>query len=108
MGDRIALARQYMELQRDNKIDEAVAMLADDVSMTNPMTGTVTGKAAVEAAIRSQPRGDGGMQIQWSDPELNGDTVSTVGTGLPFGPIKIAMTFNGEDKINKIDIGLGT
>ena len=106
MADRIELARQYMDLQRDNKIDEAIAMLAEDVSLTNPMTGTVTGKSAVETAIRSQPRADG-MNIEWSEPELNGDTVSTVGTGLPFGPIKVALSFNGEDKINKIDIGLG-
>lgn len=105
MADRIALARQYLQLQRDGKIDEAVAMLADDVVASNPMTGTQTGKAAVEAGIRSRPAG-GGMQLQWSEPELEGDSVKIVATGAPFGPIKVVLGFNDEDKINRIDVGL--
>ncbi|HXF50916.1 MAG TPA: nuclear transport factor 2 family protein [Dehalococcoidia bacterium] len=105
MGDRIALARRYLELQRDGKIDEAVAMLADDVVSSNPMTGTQTGKAAVEAGIRNRPAG-GGMQLQWSEPELEGDNVKIVATGAPFGPIKVVLGFNDEDKINRIEVGL--
>jgi hypothetical protein len=108
MADRKQLARQYMELQRDNKIDEAVAMLSDDVVATNPMTGTSTGKAAVEQGIRNRPAGAGGMNIEWSEPVEEGDKVKIVGTGSPFGPIRILVGFNDEDKINNIDIGLGS
>jgi hypothetical protein len=107
MGDRKALARQYMELQRDGKIDEALTMLSDDIVATNPMTGTSTGKAAVEAGMRNRPAGGGGMELTWSEPEEEGDAVKIVGTGSPFGPIKVVMAFNAEDKINKVDIGLG-
>jgi SnoaL-like domain len=104
MADRTELAKTFIALSGDRKFDEAVAMLADDVMSTNPMTGTVTGKAAVEAGMRGQP---GGFTIEWAEPQADGDTVSSVGTGLPFGPIKMVLTFDAEDKINKIDIGLG-
>jgi hypothetical protein len=107
MADRKQLARQYMDLQRDQKIDEAVAMLADDVTSTNPMTGTATGKAAVEQGIRSRPAG-GDMQLTWADPVEEGGDIKIVATGSPFGPIKVVLGFNADDKINKVDIGLGT
>jgi hypothetical protein len=106
VADRKALAQQFMQLQQDQKIDDAVAMLADDVTSTNPMTGTATGKANVEAGMRSQPAGGGGFNIEWQEPTVDGDVVSIVGTGSPFGPIKIQIGFNAEDKVNKIDIGL--
>lgn len=106
MADRKALAQQFMQLQQDRKIDEAAAMLADDVTASNPMTGVQTGKANVEAGMRSQPAGGGGFTIEWQEPTEEGDVVSIVGTGSPFGPIKIQIGFNESDKVNKIDIGL--
>lgn len=106
MADRKALAQQFMKLQQEQKTDEAVAMLAEDVTASNPMTGVQTGKAAVEAGIRSQPAGGGGFTIDWQEPTEEGDTVSIIGTGSPFGPIKIQLGFNAQDQINKIDIGL--
>lgn len=108
MASRTDLARQYMEYQRDQKLAESLALLADDVVMSNPMTGTVTGKAALEQQMRSRPAGGGGggMNISWSDPEEDGDAVKIVGTGSPFGPIKLVLGFNEADQINKIDIGL--
>jgi hypothetical protein len=108
MADKKELARQYMELQRDNKIDESMAMLSDDVVATNPMTGTQTGKAAVEAGIRNRPQGGGAGDITWSEPAEEGGDIKIVGTGSPFGPIRILLGFDGSDKINKIDIGLGS
>ncbi len=109
MADRIALARTYLEAQRDGKIDDAVAMLADDVVMSNPMTGTTTGKAAAEQGLRNRPGGGGGgMQINWREPEITADGVKVVGDGSPFGPIRILMSFNDQEKIAKVDIGLGS
>ncbi|MEX2226121.1 MAG: nuclear transport factor 2 family protein [Dehalococcoidia bacterium] len=106
MADRTALAKEFMALSTDRKFDDVSKMLADDVVASNPMTGAVSGKAAVEAGMRSQPEMPG-MEITWSDPQAEGDNVSSVGTGLPFGPIKMTLTFNADDKINKIDIGMG-
>lgn len=106
MGDRAALAQQFMSLQEAGKTDDVIAMLADDVVASNPMTGSQTGKPAVEAGLRSQPQGNA-MGITWGAPAVDGDVVTIVGTGSPFGPIKITMGFNASDQINKIDIGLG-
>ena len=107
MTSKAELTSRFMALLTDAKVDEAVAMLADDVVASNPMTGTQTGKAAVEAGIRNSPGGGGAANIQWSDPEEEGDTVKIIGTGSPFGPIKIVVGFNASDQINKFDIGLG-
>jgi hypothetical protein len=107
MANRGELAQQFLSLQTDGKTDDAIAMLADDVVASNPMTGMQTGKPAVEAGIRNQPAGSGGFTIDWGAPAVDGDTVSIVGTGSPFGPIKITLGFNGSDQINKLDIGLG-
>jgi hypothetical protein len=80
------VAKQFMALSADRKFDDISGLLADDVVASNPMTG---------------------MTITWSDPSAEGDAVSSVGTGLPFGPIKMTLAFNADDKINKIDIGMG-
>ena len=108
MASKIEIVKQYMDCVRERKLDEMVAMLADDVSMTTPMTGTVSGKAALEQQMRSGPMsGGGGMgEITWSDPEEVGEDVKIVGTGSPFGPIKIVLSFNSDDLINKIEAGL--
>jgi hypothetical protein len=97
-----------MDYQREQKLDEMLAMLTDDVVMTNPMMGTITGKAALEQQMRSRPMGGGGGMagITWSDPEEEVDTVKILGSGSPFGTIKIVLTFNSDDKINKIEAGL--
>jgi hypothetical protein len=107
MADRIDLARKYLDLQREGKIDEAVAMLSDDVIASNPMMGTQTGKPAVEEAMRNRPAAAGGMTLEWGEPKQEGDTVSIVATGSPFGPIKVSVGFNSSDQIDKIEIGMG-
>jgi hypothetical protein len=104
MASKIDLAKQYMQLQAEQKREESLGMLADDVTMTNPMTGTIAGKPALQAAMANQPAGQ--MQISWSEPEEDGDTVKIVGAGSPFGPIKVVLGFNGSDQINRIEIGL--
>ena len=43
---------------------------------------------------------------QWSDPEEDGDSVKVLGSGSSFGTIKIVLTYNSADKINKIEAGL--
>lgn len=109
MADRIQTARNYLEFQRDGKVDEAVALLADDVVLSNPMTGTVTGKVAAEQSIRNRPAGGGGAgNITWREPVEDGENVKIVGDGSPFGPIRILVSFNDSDQISKVDIGLGS
>jgi hypothetical protein len=106
VADKIELAQKFMQLSGDRNFDGVSAMLSEDVVASNPMTGAVSGKAAVVAGMQAQPQMPG-MEITWSDPKLEGDNVTSVGTGLPFGPIKITLSFNGEDQINKIDVGMG-
>lgn len=109
MADRIAIARSYMEAQNAGKIEEAVALLADDVVMSNPMTGTTTGKAAAEAGMRNRPAGGGGAgNITWREPVDADGSVKIVGDGSPFGPIRILVSFNDKDQIAKVDVGLGS
>ena len=109
MTSKVELAKQYMGLQRERKVDEMVEMLADDVTMTNPMTGTITGKDALANQMRNPPMGGGaggGMNLEWSEPEEDGDNIKILGTGSPFGTIKIVLGFNVDDKISKIEAGL--
>ncbi len=106
MASKVELAKLYMELQSEQKTDEMLTMMSDDVSMTNPMTGTTTGKEALAEQMRNRPMGGGGMTIDWSEPEEDGDGVKILGAGSPFGTIKLVLSFNGDDEINKIEAGL--
>lgn len=108
MASKIDLAKQYMGLLQERKMEEMMDMLADDATMSNPMTGTINGKEALAEQMRNRPMGGGGggMNLTWSDPEEEGDAVKILGSGSPFGTIKILLSFNAEDKINKIDAGL--
>ncbi|MBE7518863.1 MAG: nuclear transport factor 2 family protein [Thermoflexaceae bacterium] len=108
MADRIAIARKYLEAQVAGNIAEAVALLADDVVMSNPMTGTTTGKAAAEAGMRNRPAGGGAGNITWREPVDADGAVKVVGDGSPFGPIRILVSFNDSDQISKVDVGLGS
>jgi hypothetical protein len=106
MVDRIELFNQFMTHQVEGRLDDAIAMLADDVVLSDPMSGTSTGKAAVETTMRGRPPGGGDMGITWSEPEIEGDSVKVVGSGAPF-PIVVMVDFDAADKIKKIDIGAG-
>lgn len=107
MSDRVEIARKYMEAVRDRKFEEMESLLADNVVVTIPMTAPVSGKAAVIQSLRNAPAMPGAEAISWSDPVEEGDTVKSVGTGSPFGPIKVVAHFDATDKIDKVDIGLG-
>ena len=107
MASRIEIAQEYMRLLGGDSGDQMLAMLADDVVMTNPMTGTTNGKAAMQAQMTNRPAA-GGMNITWGAPEAAGDAVKIVGTGSPFGPVQVVLGFNDAELINRIDIGLAS
>ena len=110
MASKIELVKQYVAFQTEQKLDELLEMLADDVTMSSPMTGTVAGKDALAELLKNQPMGGGGDgpmgNITWLDPEQEGDEVKVLGTGSSFGTLKIVVGFNDDDKINKIEAGL--
>lgn len=110
MATRIELAQQYMDYQREQKLDDLVAMLADDVTMSSPMSGTISGKDALAEQMKNRPMGGGGNSpmgnITWSDPEAEGDDVKVLGIGSPMGTLRILLGFNDDDQINKIEMGL--
>ncbi len=99
-----------MAFQTEQKLDELLEMLADDVTMSNPMTGTISGKDALAEQMKNRPMGGGGNSpmgnVTWSDPEEEGDDLKVLGTGGSFGTLKILLGFNDDDKINKIEAGL--
>jgi hypothetical protein len=107
MATKAELAKQYIALQRASKTDEMVAMLADDVEMTVPMQGTTSGKAAVEQAMRSRPGGGGAENLTWEEPTEQDGLIQMVATGGPFGPVRLMLGFNADEKVNKIEIALG-
>ncbi len=110
MASRIELVKQYMAFQTEQKLDELLELLADDVTMSNPMTGTINGKDALAEQMKNRPMGGGGNgpmgNVTWSDPEEDGDDVKVLGTGGSFGTLKILLGFSDDDKINKIEAGL--
>ena len=110
MASRIELVKEYMAFQSEQNVDELLALVADDVTMSNPMTGTINGKDALAEQMKNRPMGGGGNSpmgnITLSDPEEDGDDVKVLGTGGSFGTLKILLGFNDDDKINKIEAGL--
>ncbi len=104
---RTDLARRYLDYQRENKLDDLLALVADDVSLTLPMAGTTSGKPAVEKQLRSRPAGERLSKLEWAEPAEDGDTVTLVGTGGQFGAIRLMLTFNSDDKVSKVEVGLG-
>ncbi|MEX0786876.1 MAG: nuclear transport factor 2 family protein [Dehalococcoidia bacterium] len=107
MASNTDLAKQYVAAQQARNFDELVTLLSDDVELNMPMVGKVEGKAAVEERLRNQPGGGGQVEISWSDPEEEGEAVRVVGTGAPFGPINLVLSFNGSQQIAKIDVAIG-
>jgi hypothetical protein len=107
MATKAELAKEYVALQRASKTDDMVAMLADDVEMIIPMQGTTTGKAAVEQAMRSRPGGGGAENLTWEEPTEHDGLIQMVATGGPFGPVRLILGFNADEKVNKIEIALG-
>ena len=110
MATRIELTKQYMNHLRDQKIDKLLETLADDVTMSSPMTGMISGKDAVSEQIKNIPMGGGGNSpmgdITWQDPEEAGEDIQVLGTGSPMGTLKILISFNDDDQISRIGMGL--
>jgi len=101
---RTELARKYLGFQRKRNVDGVVEMLADDVELIVPVAGTVSGKEAVEQLLRARPQAGGG-DLLWADPVTEGDTISIIGAGSPFGPLRLRLTFNAENTLSKIELG---
>ncbi|MEX2160225.1 MAG: nuclear transport factor 2 family protein [Dehalococcoidia bacterium] len=109
MATKSEIARQYLDLQRKMKFDDVLELVADDVAVTTPGAGTVSGKAAAGKQMKERAaRGGGSAEIQWGDPEEDGNTVQVIGTGSPFGPVKIVFEFAPDEKIAKVDVGLAS
>jgi len=107
MASRVELAKQYVAYQQARNFDGLLALLADDVVLNMPMVGSVAGKAAVEQQLRRRPGGGDGPPISWSDPEEDGDAIRVVGSGAPFGPVNLVLSFNDSQQIVKIDVSIG-
>ncbi len=101
---RLDIARQYLTYQQQRKIDELLALMADDVELNMPMAGALSGKAAVEQQLRSRPGGGG--NTAWAEPEEEGDAVVVIGSA-PFGQLRVQLAFNPDNKVSKVDVTFG-
>jgi hypothetical protein len=100
---KVDIARQYLKYQQLRKIDDLLALMSDDVELSMPMAGALSGKPAVEKQLRSRPAGGG--NTTWEEPAGEGDAVVVMGTA-PFGQLRVQFSFDASDKINKVDIAL--
>ncbi len=107
MATKTEVAKQYVEFQQARDFDGLISLLADDVELKMPMAGEVSGKDAVGDRLRNQPGGDSAPQLEWSDPEEEGEDVKVAATGAPFGPLNLVLSFNDNAEITKINIAIG-
>jgi len=107
MATKTEVAKQYVEFQQARDFDGLVSLLADDVELSMPMAGSVSGKEAVEQRLRNQPGGDNAPKLEWADPEEDGDDVKVSATGAPFGPLTLKLSFNDQEQVAKINISIG-
>jgi translation elongation factor EF-1beta len=106
-ASRVDLARQYLAFQRENKVDDLLTLMADDIVLSLPMLADFSGKAAVEKQLRSRPMG-GGADVQWLEPEEEGDGVILAATGGRFGTLRLQLTFNDANKVSKVTVAVGS
>ena len=92
---QLDIARQYLKYQQLRKIDDLLALMSDDVELTMPMAGALSGKAAVEKQLRSRPSGGG--NTTWAEPEEEGDGVVVMGTA-PFGQLRVQFAFDRSEE----------
>ena len=102
MADRKEILKKFMDLQASRNFDGAAQLITDDISVTAPMAGTTTGKAAVKASWQRMPAGP---KMNWSEPTVEGDTLKTSATS-PFGKLTMLVTFKG-DLVSKVEIKMG-
>jgi len=108
MNDRIEAAKKFGDCLANQRYGELDDLLADDVVLSVPLMGiNNSGKDSVRGALANMPA-SGGPAIEWSEPVEEGDIVKSVGKGSPIGPMKIMLGFSADNKINKIEVGLGS
>lgn len=107
--ERVALAQEYLEKSLANDVEGTLALLSDDVVLSRPMIGTVSGKEAVADAMRNRPAGMGNFSLTFAEPVETGEQVRVKGTlppGSPFPIPSLTWTFSyADDKISRIEIG---
>jgi len=108
---RVDLVRRYLRHAREGVFDEIIAMLAEDVVFTTPLTGAVRGKRDLENLLRFRHRmlskaieaSDALPPIAWHSPAEQGDEVTICGSA---GAAQIDLTwaFDANNKMTAISI----
>jgi hypothetical protein len=106
---RVQLAQKYIDAEITGDADGVEALLAPDAVMAS-MRGDTAGARAIGDRLRN-PSGPGaGMmgRMQWGPPLQEGDKVSIQGkasTPNPmFSGMTLTLTFNGSNKISRIEM----
>ncbi len=107
MASKVETVKKYLEYQRENKIDELLALLTDDAVMSNPMRGPTTGKEAIGNSLRSRPGGSG-FSPTFGEPSESGEQVKVTAAlppGAPIPSLTFTFSFSG-DLISRVDMGM--
>ena len=110
MADRSALAKQFIDAQRNRDaaaIDAVASSLTDSAVLASPR-GNVEGKDAIIDRLKNPPQGMGGgmmNMITWGDPVEEGEAIRVTANVPPNPMVKgLAMVFSfADDKIAKIE-----
>jgi limonene-1,2-epoxide hydrolase len=103
MATKLDTVKAYLAALADKDATKALDLLTDDIVMTNPMRGPVSGKDNLKPAIES-PR----FSPTFGEPAEAGEQIKATATlppGMPISSITYTFSFAGE-KINKIDVGM--
>ena len=98
MATNLEMAQQFIAAVSGGNVQGALELLTDDVQMSNPMTGTATGKDAVRNGLQQAAS----YGITWSEPAESGDTISS-SASTPMGTVRMIFSFS-EDKISSMNI----
>jgi|SRR3989304_7327898 len=103
MATKLETVKAYLAALAAKDAVTALDLLTDDIVMSNPMRGPVSGKDALRQGIEN-PR----FSPSFGEPTEAGDQVkasASLPPGAPVSSITYTFSFSGE-KISKIDVGM--
>ena len=108
MTDRFAAARLWADTLAEPTEDRRAELdgsLAEGITSSSPL-GTTEGREEVLASLGASPIAPLFAQGRWSEPAVEGDTVTvscTFPPAAPIGGVSVALTFDGADRVTRAE-----